>query len=192
MVHKQATETLNKFHELEAQFEQSTDTLLSNNNLITNNLTKQWYQKALQLKSVSDTTVANIESVKNHLIENASNVDQSYDWFDASEQQLVILKMDLFTFQHYVDSVFPGYVPYCDDLLDLEGQTMDGHMVTWEQRNFNYAPLAAGMTILTKYKSHVRTVQSTILYSLNRQLLIVDEPTSLKEWNVQIKKSEII
>jgi len=129
-------------------------------------LSKQRLIKAKQLDSSSTALVEKLESTKQFLIEGYGQNGEGYITTAAVSQEIKDLKQSIVDFHWYIESNFKNHPIDLELYLSLNGGTLDGKTTPWEEYYFEHAPLAAVITILTKYQSDTRYVQSQLLDSL--------------------------
>jgi len=141
--------------------------------------TQEWYDKAMEVKRVSDEFFAYVQTFKDDMVlladgkkakQNAkvSEIGKKDDTnipaqYAISEGNATVLKEKINRFRNflikYTEDV-PGGSMFHDEMnrtfVTEDGTNAEGDPVTWENMIFNEMPMCASITVLTKLQNDIR------------------------------------
>ncbi len=133
-------------------------------------LPKVQHKKALQLDSQTTVLVEKLETTKQFLIEGFEQNGEAYISTEEVSEEISSLKRSIIDFHWYIESNFADHAIDLELYLSVNGGTLGDKTIPWEEYYFHHAPLAAVITILTKYQSEARYVQSQLLDALLEEM----------------------
>ena len=191
-------EVMDAFYEVMVSQEASIETVEKQNESIYNAFeaayaanpvkTKDWREKANEVKVRSEKLYAQIEDFKRGVIEASGGADEEsgdpnkpakMDDLESSPNYFLIqgngatLKASLADYREFMktntgDS--PLLTSSIENTFDLSDHKHDGSTISWEQHKFEHFPLISVLTFLTKMQSDVRTTEANVIDYLQKNI----------------------
>ena len=141
--------------------------------------TQEWYDKALEVKRVSDEFFEYVQSFKDEMVLLADGKDAKQNakvseigkkddtnipsQYAISEGNATVLKEKINRFRSFLIKFtedVPGATMFHEEMnrtfVTEDGKNAEGDPVTWENMIFNEMPMCASITILTKLQNDIR------------------------------------
>ena len=192
-------EVMDAFYEVMVSQEASIETVEKQNESIYNAFeaayaanpvkTKDWREKANEVKVRSQALYKQIEDYKRGVIEAAGGPDDEsddpnkpakMDDLESSPNYFLIqgngatLKASLAEYREFMKvsagTENPLLISSIENTFDLSDHKHDGSTISWEQHKFEHFPLISVLTFLTKMQSDVRTTEANVIDYLQRNI----------------------
>ena len=192
-------EVMDAFYEVMVSQEASIETVEKQNESIYNAFeaayasnpvkTKDWIEKANEVKVRSQALYKQIEDYKRGVIEAAGGPDDEsddpnkpakMDDLESSPNYFLIqgngatLKASLAEYREFMKVSAgpenPLLTSSIENTFDLSDHKHDGSTISWEQHKFEHFPLISVLTFLTKMQSDVRTTEANVIDYLQRNI----------------------
>ena len=192
-------EVMDAFYEVMVSQEASIETVEKQNESIYNAFeaayasnpvkTKDWIEKANEVKVRSQALYKQIEDYKRGVIEAAGGPDDEsddpnkpakMDDLESSPNYFLIqgngatLKASLAEYREFMKvsagTENPLLTSSIENTFDLSDHKHDGSTISWEQHKFEHFPLISVLTFLTKMQSDVRTTEANVIDYLQRNI----------------------
>lgn len=143
--------------------------------------TREWRDKANDVRQKSDAMYARIDAIKAEVIERAGGSDEEsgddgkpkkMDDLETApnyfivEQNGTALRNELAAYRDFLKSETSEntlLTASLDKTFDFSDQQYDGATISWEQSKFEHYPLISVLTFLTKMQSDIRTSEANVI-----------------------------
>lgn len=192
-----SVEVLDGFGVVDERLGDSSQTMQQRNNLLMEELTAfhaanpekagEWYEKGLQVRSLSDSLTQNIRDLKQQMVRQAdgkrgdvSHIRHKDDLEAASVVMLSPIRGEGRRLRSNIDSFRDQLMAWVEDpsrsaliARNLSTEARSGGK-SWEASLFEQMPLAAAVTLLTKIENDIRLSEGEALASLLQSVDVGD------------------